>query len=480
MINLIPTPKNYSADEKTVCSFDYSIYTEVDGWKKYCNTFADTLYSLYEVKPEFAEGGIVLVKDEKLAAGSYTVDCQDFIRVSASDEDGILYGIASLIQLTDFHKGRIQIPKLQIEDYPEKEYRAFMVDLGRLWHPYDKLLKYVDVCFLYKIKYLHLHFVDFGLYTLPSKAFPKLNRPGKYYTCEQIAELNAYAKLRGVVLVPEYECPGHASVMIHHYPEDFVDHYDEELDREFCDEDGNIIGAGPVMCAGSEASLAANKVLLKEISDLFPDSPYIHIGGDEANIRLWNYCADCKRYMAEHNISDEHELYSDYVGRIAAYVFSLGKTPIVWEGFPEKGSERIPKDTIVIGWESYYHMPDKLLEKGFRVINASTQPLYVVPAVHRRRTPFDILKWNVYNWQHCGEKYPAYLNPITVAPTEQVLGSMLCAWELAFEREILMVMENLAAMSERSWTVKRVCKDADFLPKLHRLLARTEKIIQDR
>lgn len=153
---------------------------------------------------------------------------------------------------------------------------------------------------------------------------------------------------------------------------------------------------------------------------------------------------------------------------------------MVWEGFPEKGAERVPKETIVVVFESLYHLPDKLIEEEFRVINASWQLLYVVPGVNRRWNAFDILKWNVYNWQNCFVTSEAFLNPITVAPTEQMLGSMLCAWELTFEREILLVMENLAAMSERSWTVRRVCSDEEFLPKLQALLAKAERIIQDK
>jgi len=486
MINLIPTPKTYQIDEKTVCFLNCSIYTEIDRWKDYCRTFADTFYSLYEVKPEFATGGIVLVKEDSLAAGSYTIesdmsaDGQGYIKVGASDDEGILYGISSLIQLIDLWQGKIGIPKMQVEDYPDKDYRAFMVDLGREWHPFDKLLKYVDLCFLYKIKYLHLHIVDFWLYTLPSKAFPKLTVPHKCYTYEQIAELNVYAKERGVVLIPEYECPGHASVMVREYPEAFGNHCEEKVNSDLRDEEGRIIPVESVMCAGSEVCFEANKLLLKEISDLFPDAPYLHIGGDEAAIKAWDYCTDCKKYMEEQGIADVHELYSDFIGRIAEYVLSLGKTPMVWEGFPEKGFERVPKETIVVVFESLYHMPDKLLEEGFRIINSSWQPLYVVPRVNRRWNAFDILKWNVYNWQHFAASSEAFLNPITVAPTEQMLGSMLCAWEQTFEREILLVMENLAAMSERSWTVRRVCKDEEFMPKLQRLLSRAERIIQDK
>lgn len=480
MIHLIPTPKIYHGSEDSVCTVNCSIHTEVEGWEKYCDTFADIFFSLHEVKPEFVSGGIELIKDNNLAADSYTIDSGRSIRVCASDKEGVLYGLASLIQLIEFKNGRLEIPELHIEDYPDKEYRAFMVDLGREWHPFTKLLKYVDLCFLYKIKYFHLHFVDSRLYTLPSRAFPKLALPHKSYTYEQIAELNVYAQERGIILVPEFESPGHANVMIKHYPEHFGNHLSEGTNSSFCDEFGNALGSESLMCAGSEACFEGVKMLLGEISELFPDAPYIHIGGDEANAGLWEDCDECKNYMKANNIRDAQELYSEFVGRIARYILTLGKTPMVWEGFPEKGAERIPKDTVVVVFESMYHRPDRLIDEGFRVINASWQPLYIVPPVDLRWGVYNILRWNVYNWQHWFSKSEAFLNPITVPPTGQVLGAMLCAWELPFERELPFVMENLAAMCERSWTVKRVCSDEDFLAKLHSLLKKAAKIIQDK
>ena len=486
MIPFIPTPKKCQIQEKN-CKFPCNIYTEEADWKDYCDTFSDTFFHLFEVRPGWEKGGIVLRRDLGLADGSYVIDCDDttasddsVLKVYASGAEGILYGLASLIQIVSYQDGILTVPQMHVEDYPEKDYRAFMVDLGREWHPFQKLLRFVDLCFLYKIKYLHLHLADTLLYALPSKAYPDLNIPHKCYTYEQMDALNAYAKARGIVLIPEYECPGHAPILVKKYPEIFANHFEENISSDFCDEFGNVIGASQLMCAGSEACLEANKVLLKEMADLFPDAPYIHIGGDEANIKMWNYCSDCRKYMADHNISDVYELYSEFVGRIAEYVLSLGKTPIVWEGFPEKGSDRIPKETIVIGWESLYHMPDRLIEEGFRVINASWQPLYVVSRLNRRWDAFDILKWNVYNWQNWLPRSAAYLNPITVPPTDQVLGSMLCSWGLTYERELPFVMENLAAMAERTWTVKRVCTDEEFMPRLQDLLARAERIIQDK
>ena len=42
----------------------------------------------------------------------------------------------------------------------------------------------------------------------------------------------------------------------------------------------------------------------------------------------------------------------------------------------------------------------------------------------------------------------------------------LCAWECTYEQEILFVVENLAALSERTWSVRRKCGDEQFYQKL--------------
>ena len=227
------------------------------------------------------------------------------------------------------------------------------------------------------------------------------------------------------------------------------------------------------------------KTLIREICDLFPEAPYLHIGGDEANISLWDGCIDCREYMKKNGIDDVYGLYSDYVARITKYVLSLGKTPIVWEGFPESGSDKIPKETIVISWENHYQNTYKLLSAGFPVINASWKPLYIVPANNAPNATFawgakEIFEWNIYNWQHWWEKSEATLNPVNVEPTDQVIGAMLCAWEMTFEMEISTVMANLAALAERTWAERRTRTFDQFRAAFNRIYYLASWIIQDR
>ena len=485
MITIIPTPKICNEKEGKMLTLIPAIYTQNKDLEELCKTFAEDFYKMTDCNLEFKKGGIELIYDASLRADGYTIDCTETgIILSASAKEGMIYALSSLAQLLTTIDGVTTCPQAHIEDYPDKEYRSLMIDLGRQWHPARTLYKYIDACYMYKVKYLHLHFCDTKLYTFPSKAFPKLNKPGKFYTDEEIASLNAYAKKRGVILIPEFECPGHAPILVNAYPEVFANDFSlASIDKVTYNEAGVKISKDSLVCAGSEKSFEGVKTLIKEICDLFPDAPYINIGGDEAHITLWNLCECCKEYMRKNGISDVKSLYVDYLTRITNYVISLGKTPMVWEGFSDDYAHRIPKETIVIVWESFYNTAPKLLEKGFKIVNASWKPLYLVPTQRAAKATswdiYDILNWNVYNWQNWNPVSEAFLNPITVQPTENVIGSMYCSWEQTYEQEISGIMEKLGATSERTWTTKRLINNDDFMFKRNRAYAKLARLLQD-
>ena len=355
-----------------------------------------------------------------------------------------------------------------------------MVDLARKWHPFEALLYYVDLCFLYKIKYLHLHFIDSQSYTLPSDKFPKMPTEDRHYTKEQIAELNEYARAKNVEIIPEMEVPGHAKSMVTAYPELFADTPDElgsseEYSLFFNDVKSNII------CVGKPGIMDTLKTLTEEIIGMFPYSRYLHIGGDEAAIGDWAKCRDCKAYMAEHGIEGPRPLYTHFIKKMTDMVLDMGKTPIVWEGFPREGNEEISRRVLVTAWESYYYLAPDLIEDGFTITNASWEPLYTVPAGHRvvtsgRWTPEEVLEWNIYTWKNWNKKTAAFEKPIVIEPTDKVLGATFCAWENDFDGEITPIRENLAAMSEKVWNINSEVSGEDFARSLKKLLSLAKKL----
>lgn len=484
MPTVIPYPKKCTATAEGKHIIPAALYTEVAEWGETLAAFSDMLQKGYGVTPATGErGGFECYFDASLAENEYRITSEAAICIYASAIEGLSYGLATALQAVRPTEGGFSVEGLLIEDRPDKDYRALMVDLGRQWHPFYQLLQYVDICFFYKLKHLHLHFVDGELYTLPSEAFPLLSSEGKHYTREQIALLNDYAQARGVVLVPEFECPGHATQLNLKYPEVFSDRSEAESGL-FYSETGAPISGKALLCASSETAVEGVKALLAEIAEMFPHSPYIHIGGDEANIKLWGQCTSCRAYMEKNGIADVHELYSDYVARICTYVLSLGRTPIVWEGFPRKGSDRIPKETVVVGWECYYQRPDCLLEDGFRVINAAWKPLYIVPGMAYSGAvgwaPKEILDWNVYRWQHWWEKSEAYAHPIEVEASDRVIGASLCAWEMTHGQDIGEIMNRAPALAERTWSAEAPREKGRFFGAFRHVGDLLARIIQDR
>ena len=50
----------------------------------------------------------------------------------------------------------------------------------------------------------------------------------------------------------------------------------------------------------------------------------------------------------------------------------------VWEGFSRNGKIEIPKDITVFEFESLYNLPNHLVEDGYKLVNTSWMPLYIV------------------------------------------------------------------------------------------------------
>ena len=323
--------------------------------------------------------------------------------------------------------------------------------------------------------------MDDQLYTLPSRAFPNITANSPHYTFEDIEGFRAYANAHGVNIIPEIEVPGHAIRLVEAYPEIFGLHIEGDVSgAEIITEQGDVVSTNGILCAGNAECVDAVLTLINEVMDMFPESEYINVGGDEANFNAWNYCTECKRYMKEHDRKDVKEMYCEFIGKITSAVISRGKTPIVWEGFPKEYAHLIPKETVVLSWENYYNYTEDLLEEGFRIINASWQPLYIIPAYGFGWGCKEIYAWDVYNWQHCWEKSRATVNPVHVAPTEQVVGAQICSWECTYDQEINAILENLATMCERTWNIRRVRNHETFANGLRPYLQRIARLIQDR
>ena len=408
--------------------------------------FEDAAWALLEamdrsggVRLTVGEGGVSFSFDGKLKSDEYEIRVEDACQVFCGGEEGAMYAASTLFQILRHTGEGICARRGVIHDRPAYPWRGLMVDLARQWHPVEFLFRYVDLCWMYKINRLQLHFSDDQAYTLPSRAFPALPTRTKHYTEAEMIHLEEYARRRGVVLVPEIDFPGHSGEFNRKYPE--------------------IFGENGILCC-EEKTFSAIELLLREVIRLFPDSPYIHIGGDEAAYANWDKCPGCVKYRKEHGLADDRAQYAHYVDRLAKMVLSLGKKPVAWEGFAKEFNHQVTRELIVFSWENYYQPAPDLCEGGFTLINASWKPNYVCTP-HTMWSRDEILRWNPRIWTHWWPKSKAYNTTLTVPEDAPVLGGQMCAWgdsltayespAAAAREEFANVRTRLPALAERTW-----------------------------
>lgn len=470
---IIPKPKHY--EENGTIEVAAAIFS--DEALAFCEkAFIRIVKKIHGVRLAKAEDGIKLRFDPSIPENAYRIRGAE---VFASSVEGASYGLATMLQLMEKTDGGFRLSDTVIDDAPDKAFRAFMVDLAREWHDFDVLLGYVDLCYLNKIHYLQIHFTDSQSITYPFRAFPDAATKGRCYTRSEIEFLVEYAHEASVELVPEYEGIGHSVELIKNCPEAFGNDYTEAVADEaalsaLADANGTITDS--IMCIGRPEIFKNIRDMLADYAETFRYSKYIHVGCDEAKHRNWAHCSRCRAYMERQGMNDTKQLYSHFVQKIVDICLSLGRTPIVWEGFPYEGTENISRDAIVVSWESYYQTAPELLSSGFSIINAAWKPMYIVPPKHTQAQWYvSEENWNVYNWQHFMKMSRAY-DPINVEPTDRVLGGMLCQWECTPEEEWHKVLENLPATADRTWNAEGFYSHEELTGIKQKLLAMEEAV----
>lgn len=412
-----------------------------------------------------AEGDIVLELDASLAGERHTLAVTDRAIVRGRNAFSVSLGTSTLLQSLRTGSGALLCPRVTIDDQPAVGIRALHLDLARADHSLESLLQAVDLCRLYKINYLHLHFNDDQAYTFPSAAFPLLNtvtvsRGRKVYTLAEMEQLEAYAVARGVYIMPELEMPGHCNLMLVAYPELFKITYPTGPSAPY--EPSSSINV-----AKAEVR-AAVRTLIGEHCAVFQSTPYIHLGCDEVDWAWSENNADFQAVFTEWGFNrpnprdNVHLVFAKFITIARDYAAEFGKQSIVWENGAMTGSPEVPAatDILVMPFDSYN--PGSFPANGIKLVNAAWSPLYVVD--HLRKPVSSIYDWDRTIFGQYSGECDDYASQTVAA--EHVLGTQLTTFEQEEDMEMMSVRRRLAAMSERTWNPSLGTSFANFSSRL--------------
>lgn len=453
VVNVLPAPKQVHWQNQQLC-FSGTLYFYSG------NSELDTLYHVLKNEILTMTGmplekttdpnapGIQLFIDRNLQEEEYRVEIVDRVKIYGADYRAVAMGTATALQSLQMSENNICWNGAVINDQPDLHFRSLLVDVARNKHDLGTLKNIVNLCRWYKINHLQLHLTDDEAFTFPSVAFPQLTSESGF-TAAQLTELVNYAQLRGIQLIPELDVPGHSARLIEKMPWLFGFN-----NRQLNHNTVNI---------GKDATYVALDTLIGEVAHIFRYSDYIHIGGDEANFKGMEQDREVAAYLKQNDLQNVEELYWHFINRMHSFVKKRGKKTMVWEGFSKEGNPVIDKDITVMAWETKYQLPQDLLEGGFKIINASWKPLYVVN--EKKWSPQQIYNWNVYSWQNWVPEMPSY-TPIRLSPDVNVLGSAMASWEQPSYVQLSSLRKRLPAMADRIWNVKTKMTDSVFLATL--------------
>lgn len=312
---------------------------------------------------------IVLTRLEKANSigdqGYHLTTDRDNITIAAQDEDGMFYGMQTLIQIIKESRNKIYVPAMHIEDWPDVKIRAVHYDTKHHQDKASYVKSFIRDMAKYKINMLVWEWED----KLAYETHPEIGAPGAF-TVQEMQEFTSYAKEYHIELVPLVQGLGHVSYILK-WPQYRHLREIEDSDWEFC----------PL----EEGTYELLFDLWDEAIKATPTSEYIHIGSDETY--ELGLCDKCQAKALEIGNSGLYHLFIDkaakHIGKSRKIM--VWERPMGWELSQSPIKSMEPHKGLVLT-ESYDYSPEKnyaVMAKsaGFDVFmydpNPGIEPLFL-------------------------------------------------------------------------------------------------------
>ena len=374
-LNLIPLPTSVVEHHGFTAvpeAFSVSSFTPLGTWLN--RALEDWLDARIQAVPANQSGGeegwLRITEDAALQEGAYTLAVNPTgIAIEAASSAGIINAAQTLRQLvgtrgfsTAPRRGTgVELPNVTITDEPNFSFRGVHLDVSRHFMPLDELLRFIDLAAAHKLNALHLHLTDDQGWRMDIPAFPRLRdvsswrsdtmavytedgrfmtgRPhGGCYSIQELRDAVAYARERGVTIIPEIDLPGHSVAAIAAYPQLGVDAPDVQVWTGW--------GVNDCILDPSDYTLDFFRTVLDTVMDVF-DAPIIHIGGDEVPYERWHASDTVRQRAAELGLESVELLHGWFLGQLAAHVEARGRRAGVWH---EAVSPTMPQTAVVNAW----------------------------------------------------------------------------------------------------------------------------------
>ncbi|HYO63358.1 MAG TPA: family 20 glycosylhydrolase [Pyrinomonadaceae bacterium] len=385
---------------------------------------------------------------------SYSLEVTDRQAVlRAPTTVGVLRGLETFLQLLDGDREGHFVPAVSIQDRPRFPWRGLLIDVARHYQPPEVLKRNLDAMAAVKLNVLHWHLTEDQGFRVESKKFPRLHALGSdglFYTQEEIRDIIAYARERGIRVVPEFDMPGHATAWLVGHPELGSAPGPYTIERR----------AGifePALDPTREEVYKFLDTFLGEMAALFPDS-YMHIGGDENEGKQWDANPKIQAFMKEKGIKDNHALQTYFNQRVQKILTKHGKIMMGWD---EIFQPDLPKEVVIHSWRGTQALAEAA-RKGYKGVLSNGYYIDLSFPAH----------------QHYAVDPIPEGSTLTADEASRVLGGEATMWSEWVSPETIdsRIWPRTAAIAERLWSPREVRDVEDMYRRLSVTSVRLEEL----
>ena len=354
--------------------------------------------------------------------------------LTAPNPLGVMHGLQTFLQLVTITSEGFSAPSLTIDDEPRFPWRGLMIDAGRHFQPFDVIKRNLDGMEAVKMNVFHWHLSEDQGFRAQSKIYPLLTEKGSnglFYTQPQMREIVAYARDRGIRVIPEFDMPCHTTSWFVGNP------HLASGKGPYKIETGWGVFA-PAMDPSRESTFEFINRFIGEMTTIFPDA-YFHVGGDECNGKEWDANPRIQAFMRAHHFKNNAALQSYFTARVQKLVAAHHRIMVGWDEVLQPDT---PKDVVIQSWRGPKGLSAAvrqgnraLLSNGYYIdLNQSAAEHYLVD--------------------------PLGGEGATLTPEQQkrVLGGEAAMWSEFVTPEIIdsRIWPRTAAIAERLWSAQDV------------------------
>lgn len=416
--------------------------------------------------------------------GWYKLSIGEDIIIESEDADGAYYAQVTLEQLKQNYGDKL--PQMTVEDWPDFQYRGFMLDVSRNFTSKDNLFRLIDMLARYKVNYLHMHLADDEGWRLEVPEIPELTGIGSvhsldpsqglipsydgnadphdrkalsngHYSQSDFVEILRYAWERRIRVIPEFDMPGHSRALIysmHEYEKrsgdtsmrlsDPADSSRYESAQGYWDNVLDVTSPGLYKFLDK---------LFGYVAGLYEDAGAplhaIHVGGDEVPRSAWH---------------GRRELYSEFMRKAAEIAASHGIKISAWQEVSNAKGQTAAylKEQLfsVNVWDTAWgqtELPYKLAAKGYPVVLSNAEYAYADQVYSSNKQEVG------HSWARAIDDTRSFNIPLRVK--ENVLGvqgQLFTETIRSFDDVCYHIFPKMLGLFERGWNAGRLCSEDEF------------------